>query len=660
MKLDVHPCKIESDKLFHDHAEISLNRYGRYLGNLERVPENPDENDKLSDKLSVLLLGYIQDGPDKDLWCVDDEICLDVATDFLKQAGLLINEQEKKFALTVKREFLDRVMVYRKKKRKSQTHEEVLRIAAEHLRNKTGAEVVLVHIDHKDGMRVRAASPDKPDIIGVSVQENSLTDKAIRKKEEIRVLDIYDPREPSYEEFNFGQGKTYEEKLKINRIRSFICQPVVVNERCIGALSLITSVNSIFLLPWHKEVASATAEAAAKEMHPLSRGILLDYINKMTDRLVIKEGADLACAMGNELKKIVTRFIDYHCDAFVVVTTHSNLLKLFAKTKDLDADTQKFLEQHSNSPERESDNKIDEFEYEGVNFLCQPFKLSGIPLVRGRLILSNHNSFTSGDPRILDEIARELAIIIRKERTRIKLGERMSVFRHALIGPIQGLANAARELYDIHSEKDSPEVGELIDLIEEEAENIRLWRENQRIYSDTIQLILKKMSLKDLFFKVFRRFKRTMESRGISFHPVWRGFDISITADQAGVDLVLSNLLDNAYKYSFANKRIEMGALSFFQDGKRWVRMWVEDEGHPIPGRLDEKIYELGYRLDWDDPIRPIQGTGLGLPMSKKIVESHGGKIYHKSKQKGVTYQKGDGKIATHTVTFYVEFPCGG
>jgi signal transduction histidine kinase len=86
------------------------------------------------------------------------------------------------------------------------------------------------------------------------------------------------------------------------------------------------------------------------------------------------------------------------------------------------------------------------------------------------------------------------------------------------------------------------------------------------------------------------------------------------------------------------------------------VRLWVEDVGHAIPERLARSIYRVGERLDWKDPIRAIDGTGLGLPMARALVEKHGGTIRHSSQSLGLAKEK-SGELQPHRVRFVVELP---
>lgn len=90
---------------------------------------------------------------------------------------------------------------------------------------------------------------------------------------------------------------------------------------------------------------------------------------------------------------------------------------------------------------------------------------------------------------------------------------------------------------------------------------------------------------------------------------------------QALVEALL-NLLNNAHKYTGADKRI---AVSARKEGGA-VLVSVSDNGPGIPRRDQKRIFDKFYRAQ--DPLsREIEGTGLGLAMVKHIVGAHGGRV---------------------------------
>jgi two-component system phosphate regulon sensor histidine kinase PhoR len=108
-----------------------------------------------------------------------------------------------------------------------------------------------------------------------------------------------------------------------------------------------------------------------------------------------------------------------------------------------------------------------------------------------------------------------------------------------------------------------------------------------------------------------------------------------VMADRQALIEALLNLLNNAHKYTGAEKRI---AVSAAKDGASVV-IEVADNGPGIGARDQKRIFEKFYRAR--DPLdRTIEGTGLGLAMVKHIVVGHGGRITVESELgKGATFR---------------------
>lgn len=107
-----------------------------------------------------------------------------------------------------------------------------------------------------------------------------------------------------------------------------------------------------------------------------------------------------------------------------------------------------------------------------------------------------------------------------------------------------------------------------------------------------------------------------------------------LRADQEKLNLVLQNLIENALKYTMEKGTVMVDAV---QRGEKML-ISVQDSGIGIPESEQENIFTKFYRAD---NARRLQtdGNGLGLYMTKQIVEEHGGSIwFESSKDKGTTF----------------------
>ncbi len=107
-----------------------------------------------------------------------------------------------------------------------------------------------------------------------------------------------------------------------------------------------------------------------------------------------------------------------------------------------------------------------------------------------------------------------------------------------------------------------------------------------------------------------------------------------VTLDPDAIALVLTNLLDNAIKYSKTEKRISI-RLDHQDD---FVTVAISDRGIGIPREEQEKIFDKFYRVS-TGMVHDVKGSGLGLSLVKHIIEAHRGKITVESEQgKGSTF----------------------
>lgn len=108
-----------------------------------------------------------------------------------------------------------------------------------------------------------------------------------------------------------------------------------------------------------------------------------------------------------------------------------------------------------------------------------------------------------------------------------------------------------------------------------------------------------------------------------------------VYGDQDAVTQILTNLVENAYKYSPENTEVVVTA----KDAGAKLEISVIDQGYGIPQEDIETIFKRFHRLvDHNDP-RFQEGVGLGLPLVKDFVTRHGGDIWVNSEVgKGSTF----------------------
>jgi len=134
---------------------------------------------------------------------------------------------------------------------------------------------------------------------------------------------------------------------------------------------------------------------------------------------------------------------------------------------------------------------------------------------------------------------------------------------------------------------------------------------------------------------------RQKEGLSLQLHFPQNLKDLNIITDHKRVQQVLSNLLTNAVKYTERGS-IETGVEKIEKDGNEYLKFYVKDTGSGIPDDKKEHIFNRFVKVN---PDRYQEGAGLGLSISKGIIEMLDGEIWFESE-----YGKGS--------TFYFTIPC--
>jgi ligand-binding sensor domain-containing protein/signal transduction histidine kinase/CheY-like chemotaxis protein len=127
--------------------------------------------------------------------------------------------------------------------------------------------------------------------------------------------------------------------------------------------------------------------------------------------------------------------------------------------------------------------------------------------------------------------------------------------------------------------------------------------------------------MNELITEVFSVFKPAAEQKGISYHLELPRIALQAYVDNEAVKKILSNLLNNAIKYSEEIVRIK---LLPFSSEDPFFNIEVRNDGYIIPEQLKEKVFEAFYRIK---ETEKEAGTGIGLPLARSLAQLHNGSI---------------------------------
>lgn len=167
--------------------------------------------------------------------------------------------------------------------------------------------------------------------------------------------------------------------------------------------------------------------------------------------------------------------------------------------------------------------------------------------------------------------------------------------------------------------------------------------DNSKIEVGRLRLEFKAVDLPEVVDEVVRSMTRQVEDKKQTLTVKLADNLPKVWADRTRLVQVLVNLVSNAHKYTPEGGHILVAAE---RSPNRWdpqgvaevVHIWVQDDGIGISQEDQKKIFQKFFRSD-DARAREAPGTGLGLNITKSLVEMQGGRIWFESEyRKGTTF----------------------
>ena len=215
----------------------------------------------------------------------------------------------------------------------------------------------------------------------------------------------------------------------------------------------------------------------------------------------------------------------------------------------------------------------------------------------------------------------------------------MSRMSHELRTPLNSVLGFAQIL---EMELQSPDELEMVGYIHHSGkyllELINEVLDISRIESGHVSVLIEPINLQDLERECIELVKPQANELGITIFSQSR-YDFQVLGDQQRLKQVMLNLLSNAIKYNRPNGSV---TIECTPKPRSLVRLSVRDTGPGINPDLISRLFTPFDRLDAE--TSGIEGTGLGLALSKGLVEAIGGTI-------GVDSEVGHGS------TFWIELP---
>jgi PAS domain S-box-containing protein len=204
----------------------------------------------------------------------------------------------------------------------------------------------------------------------------------------------------------------------------------------------------------------------------------------------------------------------------------------------------------------------------------------------------------------------------------------ISIISHELKTPVALIKGYAGTLRREDARWDAATMRDSAAVIEEEADHLTELIDNL-LDASRLQAGGLKLNISDVALDQLARHMVEKYSVEAAQHPIVLDFPAkfpTVPGDSTRLENVLSNLINNAIKYSPSDAPIKLSGRVTPHE----VIVTVADQGIGIP--LDEqgRIFERFYRVD-DQLSRQTQGSGLGLYLAKAVVDAHRGRIWVES-----------------------------
>jgi predicted outer membrane repeat protein len=156
-----------------------------------------------------------------------------------------------------------------------------------------------------------------------------------------------------------------------------------------------------------------------------------------------------------------------------------------------------------------------------------------------------------------------------------------------------------------------------------------------KIESGEMKLNACPQNLVSVVKEIVLSFHSLAERKNITFKLNCDEIEIIAYLDKDKVDKILSNILSNAFKFTPAGGKVEVG----ISRKEKFAEVIITDTGVGIPKAQIDKIFDRFYQVDGSH-TRAHEGTGIGLALTKELIELHRGNIEVESAEgKGSTFK---------------------
>ena len=227
----------------------------------------------------------------------------------------------------------------------------------------------------------------------------------------------------------------------------------------------------------------------------------------------------------------------------------------------------------------------------------------------------------------------EIEAQLRQQQKLEAIGTLAGGVAHEINNPINGIINYAQLILDSNAENES--ISEYAGEIIHESERISEIVKNLLQFSRIEKQSHSYASVYDIINQTVSLIRTIIKKDQIDLVIALQENLPDIKCRSQQIQQVLMNLLTNArdasnekFPQTHPDKAILLTCGQFQKEGRKWIRIKVEDHGKGIPKAIQDKIFEPFFSTKTKD-----KGTGLGLSISFGIVQDHHGRLYMQTRE---------------------------
>jgi signal transduction histidine kinase len=168
--------------------------------------------------------------------------------------------------------------------------------------------------------------------------------------------------------------------------------------------------------------------------------------------------------------------------------------------------------------------------------------------------------------------------------------------------------------------QDRPDLVPFVNRLRDSQERLSRLFEDVRGFAAPVVLEASECCLSDIWQRAWTELAAQREQREAALHEVTEAVDLACLVDEFRLEQVFRNLFENSLAACAGPVRIEVRCAPAEIEGEPALNVTIRDNGPGIPPEVRARLFEPFFTTK-------SRGSGLGMPICRRIVEAHGGTL---------------------------------